>query len=383
MNRMILTSMLLFPVAICAQERSLEPTNGRASMAARMNSAESPETEPDNSMGLDDSGETPRTESGAGQVAQQDRPPAQPPPARGSNAAGKEPSRPKMAGSTTGYIDNAIVGSQVRLRFDSGFGIKVPDRAEFFYGKCGCYRYAYGTPALDPNAPGPGGPSEVEAGLSFQEIRLDLEYSPTNRFSVFVDVPARFIQPTDVPKASGIGDVRAGFKFALNATPDRYLTFQLRNYFPSGNARRGLGTNHWSVEPALVLYQKLSPRLALAAQIADFHPIGGSAGVPTASSDGFAGDVLSYGLGASYDLTPGRRVQVAPVLEMVGWKVLGGFETRATGPSSADGRDIVNIKIGVRISERGPSSFYVGYGKALTNANWYEDIVRAEYRYAF
>ena len=37
-----------------------------------------------------------------------------------------------------GYVDDAIVGSQVRIRFDAGFKDNAPDRAEFFYPQCGC-----------------------------------------------------------------------------------------------------------------------------------------------------------------------------------------------------------------------------------------------------
>ena len=48
--------------------------------------------------------------------------------------------RPILSGSPTGYIDNAIIGSQVRLRFDIASDNQAPDRAEFFDAKCGCYR---------------------------------------------------------------------------------------------------------------------------------------------------------------------------------------------------------------------------------------------------
>jgi len=44
--------------------------------------------------------------------------------------------------------------------------------------------------------------------------------------------------------------------------------------------------------------------------------------------------------------------------------------------------NIVNLKIGARIGvDR--SSFYAGYGHALTDDAWYTDIVRFEYRYSF
>ena len=52
-----------------------------------------------------------------------------------------------ISDSNTGYVDNAIVGNQVRLRADASFNQKQPDRAEFFYAKCGCYRPHPSAPA--------------------------------------------------------------------------------------------------------------------------------------------------------------------------------------------------------------------------------------------
>ena len=50
---------------------------------------------------------------------------------------------------------------------------------------------------------------------------------------------------------------------------------------------------------------------------------------------------------------------------------------------SADGTNIVNLKVGVRTLIGKHNSFYVGFGQALTHSVWYEHIVRAEYRYSF
>src|SRR5512135_685152 len=38
-----------------------------------------------------------------------------------------------------GYIDSAIIRSRVRVRYDSAYDNNEPDRAEFFYAKCGCF----------------------------------------------------------------------------------------------------------------------------------------------------------------------------------------------------------------------------------------------------
>ena len=38
-----------------------------------------------------------------------------------------------------GYVDFAVPITQFRLRFDAAYDDNRPDRAEFFYGKCGCF----------------------------------------------------------------------------------------------------------------------------------------------------------------------------------------------------------------------------------------------------
>ena len=314
-----------------------------------------------------------------------------------TSAPSGEASRPKTEGSMIGYIENAIVGSQIRVRTEAGFHAEFPDRGEFFYAKCGCYQSLVGSglPATDPKAPGPS--PGVVTNLNFQQLFLEAEYAPHRRFSLSVEVPVRWIQPTSfVPgfgsfsNRGGLGDVRAGFKAALLASPRRYVTFQLKSYFPSGDASKGLGTNHYSIEPALLYYQALSNRMTLESELGVWHPIGGSAGVASASNStpqSFAGNVLFYGVGPSYQLLRGERVRFAPVVELVGWSVLGGYQTVwISGTRIGDqvsGTNIVNIKIGARTELSGGNSFYIGYGRGVTNSVWYSDLVRVEYRHSF
>lgn len=305
--------------------------------------------------------------------------------------------RPPIEGSMVGYIDNAIIGSQVRIRFDAAFDDNSPDRAEFFYAKCGCYRAVNGTAfaaAFDPNAPGPG--TGIPTALNYQQLYLNAEYAPLRRLSFFAEVPIRWLQPQGfVPASSlpftpvnfsnqaGLSDVQAGFKAAAVANRNTYLTFQLRAYFPSGNSFKGLGTAHYSVEPAILLYQRLSERMALEAQFSDWHPIGGSAGVPVSNSEGFAGDIITYGIGPSYRLYRGEGVSISPVVELVGWRVLSGFQSLQPGFEEVSGTNIVNIKAGARTSIGSHNSFYIGFGQAVTHGMWYKHLVRLEYRYAF
>jgi hypothetical protein len=387
MNRAILVLVILFPIALAAQEKDSGSTKNQSeTAAAQTDSSDLQSSDPPDS----NAPQQPKAK------------PSQPTPPRGE-------AKRKIPGSMVGYIDNAIVGSQIRIRFDAAFHDNAPDRAEFFYAQCSCI----------PVGPGP---NPVVADLNFQQLYMHAEYAPTKRFSFFTEVPVRWIQPNIfaapgspiLTNEAGLSDLAAGLKLAAFASSNRYLTFQFQAYFPSGNASIGLGTHHYSVEPALLYYQRLSDRVALEAQVGDWHPVGGSTCLrpgqlpappagdscntslqpaqPPASEE-FAGDVLFYGLGPSYVLYRGEEVQIAPVVELVGWRVLGGFWTKnvpVANPNndiqqavSADGTNIVNLKVGARTAVGAHNSFYIGYGHQLAHAVWYREIVRAEYRYSF
>jgi hypothetical protein len=322
---------------------------------------------------------------GTGQPAQQ---PGQQP-ATTDTAALPERGGGAGIGSTAeldpGYIDPAAPRTQFRVRYDSFRGDNRPDRADFFYPKCGCFATQSRTqPFFDPNAKGPPLP---ERKVNAQELSFYGEYAVTDRFSGFFELPLRYLQPENNVDANGISDINFGFKYALVCEQERILSFQLRAYAPTGDPFKGLGTNNWALEPALLFERQLTDRVALLAELRDTIPI--------ASDDDFAGNVLRYGVGVSVLAYCGERVRVAPVVEMVGWTVLNGKEFAPDIPSvvkNAGGDTIVNVKFGVRLNfgdTSGGGGFlshsdlYVGYGHALTGDVWYKDIVRVEYRLRF
>lgn len=298
------------------------------------------------------------------------------------------PDRRRREGTMVGYVDDAIVESKLRVRFDAGFENTVPDRAEFFYPKCGCF-------GGDAPGPQPGAARD----LDFQQLQLVGEYAFHDRVSAFAQVPLRWIQPQDFiavtlggaptgfSDSGGLGDIRVGAKFGLAASNTRHVTVQTQVFFPTGDAAKGLGTDHASFEPALLYYQRVSNVIVLESQAGVWIPFGGSSGDPSFPDEDFAGNVFSYGIGSSFEVYDRGRVHVAPIVELVGWRVTGGLQTldRPTlGEllNPAEGTNIVNLKFGARISiDRG--SFYVGYGHALTDATWYDSIFRLEYRYSF
>jgi len=399
MKRMVLVLIIiLFPIILAAQEgnpnsgKNQSGTSAAAQAGVSTTGDEATRAQPDSAAALaSDADPNPSSQANASPG------PSSPPPSE---------TRRKTPGSMVGYIDDPIVSTQIRIRFDDAFEDQFPDRSEFFYAKCSCYSHLNQSAlppslraAFDPNAPGPG--LGVPNSINYQQLNMNLEYSPQRRFSAFVEVPIRWLQPQGfqpLPPASlgflpfssqsGLSDVTAGFKFAAVATESTYLTFQFKSYFPSGDASKGLGTNHYSVEPSLLLYQKLSSRFTLEGQIGDWHPIGGSSGVPVTNSEGFAGDVFFYGLGPSYKLYQGHHIGLVPVVELFGWHVLSGFETQPGGTvdlaaNEVSGMNIVNLKFGVRTNIGVHNSVYAGFGQALTHDDWYKHIVRLEYRYSF
>ena len=318
---------------------------------------------------------------------------AQPPPAVQAPPAPPVERPPlRRRGSMVGYIDDAVIGTKVRVRFESGWNNDAPDRAEFFYAKCGCYASLLkpGDDGFDPEAPGPG--PGAASRLNFKQAFVQGELAVSDRVSLFAELPLRWIQPqafipASIPPTgetfgsqSGLGDLRGGVKFALSSTDDRVVALQLRGFFPTGKAGNGLGTNHATVEPALLMYHRLTDRASIESQAGLWVPIGGSDGVPITVSESFAGNVFFYGIGPAFEVYRGPHVRFAPVVELVGWRVLGGF--RSIGVDASDD-NIVNLKFGARLSWEGGGSIYAGWGRALTDQRWYRDIFRVEYRHGF
>jgi Putative MetA-pathway of phenol degradation len=288
--------------------------------------------------------------------------------------------------SMVGYVNDSDTTSKVRVRFDSGFGIEAADRAEFFYGKCGCYRgLPASNPAYDPNAPGPG--PGVLTDLNFNQLFVLGELAVARRASIFGTVPVRFLHPQTFAAGtgsfgdqSGFGDIMFGGKAGLVSNERRQVTASLQFAAPSGDSLKGLGTNHWSVEPALLYHERATDRFSVEAQFGEVFPTDGSAGVPTSSPQKFSGKVLYYGVGPSFEVYRSGSTAFAPVVELVGWHVIDGYQTAEHAP--AGGINVVNIKFGGRLL-MGHNSLYVGYGHALTTAVWYDDILRIEYRVGF
>jgi hypothetical protein len=288
-----------------------------------------------------------------------------------------------------GYIDDPIVGNKFRLRFESGRENDVPDRVEFFYAKCGCYQDVLidGAPA-DPEAPGPRPGAAID--VDHQQMFVQGEVGIGDRVSLFGELPIGFLRPQEFVgdpvgfgNQNGIGDIRAGIKIAAVSLDRHVVSLQLRGFFPTGDAAKGLGTDHAAMEPSLLMFHRAGDRGAIESQVGLWYPFSGASGKPLDADASFAGPIFFYGIGPSVEVYRGPRVSFAPVVELVGWRILDGFQTVLGVPFEADGTNIVNIKVGARLAWDDGGSIYGGWGRALTEQHWYQDIFRLEYRRAF
>jgi hypothetical protein len=280
-----------------------------------------------------------------------------PTPAR-SQGAGE----PGASGSNVGYIDSALTGDLFRLRFDASYRDRQPTRAEFFWPKSG-------------SIGGPG-PRKAETSVDYQDISAYLELAGNSWLSAFVETPVRFLNPDRNPNTAGFADMNAGFKASFVQTANTVATFQFRTYIPTGAGGHGLGNNHVSLEPALLMNQRLAERWTLEGEFRYFVPIGGT---------DFAGNIVRYGLGLSYGTHSPDSFWLNPVAEFVGWTVLDGKVSQPSAPLGRDasGDTIFNAKLGVRAGHGDRYDLYAGYGRALTGDFWYKDTFRVEFRFRF
>jgi len=280
-----------------------------------------------------------------------------------------------LAQSNVGYIDSAPIATQFRMRFDAAYNMNRADRAEYYYTTWTNFGGEAPVPRVMP-----------DPDVDFQLITPYFEHAICDRFSLFIKTPVLFNNPSLTASHAGLGDIQAGFKWGLSNCCDRQLTFQLNNYFPTGDGESWLSAGHYSIEPGLLYFRQWTDRVTLEAELKDWISIDGA--VNPENGEPYAGNVLQYGIGLGYDWRKCGCWTITPVVEFVGWTVLEGqvFEFNRQprpGPVDAASDTIVNVKLGARLTECGGGSIYGGYGRSLTGDRWYEDIVRLEYRRPF
>ena len=210
-------------------------------------------------------------------------------------------------------IDPTQPQNYTMIRWDSGFGLHTPDRAEFFWSK-----------------PGKGPPISPDR-INFQDL-IFVNETGSDAFSVMTEIPVRFIESDYGISTSGMGDIKVATKARLINGNNWQITQIFRTYINTGSTTKGVGAGHVSLEPGLLARYQLRPDTYVHGQVKFWIPI--------AADTGFASDVLTYGVGVSHILYETDHFSFIPNLEMVNFDFLSGQKT--VGNTSSFPGQIVN-----------------------------------------
>ena len=263
-------------------------------------------------------------------------------------------------------IDTTQPSNFMLVRYDSGFGLKTPDRAEYFWSM----------PGKGPSSSGP--PASLNS-INYQDLRFISEVG-SDSLGVQTEIPVRFIEPAFGDATSGMGDMKVATKARLLNGKKWQITQIFRTYIPTGSAAKGVGTGHVSLEPGILARYEISPSTYVHGQVKYWIPIAGD--------PAFAGDVLNYGVGVSHVLYETNNFAVIPDLEMVNYNFLMGSKTIGGLNVNSSGEVAYNIIPGARIVF-GPKGdlglFELGISNMIgigTN-RYVNDMLRVDFKFIY
>jgi hypothetical protein len=298
------------------------------------------------------------------------------------------------------FVDAARPVTQMRLRWDTGWNLTKPDRAEYFWP-----RERTQPNQLESKDPwarhGIGkGPVGITASVFYQDLGLYTE-GGTDRFSFFVEVPYRHVSPqtadinfaltpVQVPcRHSNFADMNVGTKAMLLDCELIQITFQFKTFIPTGDFTNGLGTAHVSLEPSLLFNLRLSPKDYLQGQFAYWIPIGGD---PV-----YQGNIFHFHLSCNHVLCcPCPGLRLIGTVEVNEWSVCNGAftDTSFLAGDPANGNRLSPVAApavstmasagpGVRLFICDKIDLGVGSAFAFTTDHWAKELIRAEFRWRF
>ncbi len=276
---------------------------------------------------------------------------------------------PKWTGlfNSAFFVDSPRPATQTLLRWDAGWDVRQPDRAEFFWAR----------------ADGKGlGPQPVAPYLAARSVNYDdlVMYTEAARggFSAFFETTYRSAEAVGAAAGAGFGDMAVGTKSVLADSELFLLTLQFKTILPVGMSRKGLGPGHVSLEPSLIAAVRVTCDTAVQAQLAEWIPIGGD---PT-----YAGAVLRYGVSVNHVWwRPVADVQLIGTAEVAGLAFQdGSFTDPVLGSNQrAAGGQYVSVGAGQRLIFCDKMDFGAGTLYAVTGQHLAQDLLRVEFRYRY
>jgi hypothetical protein len=306
------------------------------------------------------------------------------------------------------FVDAARPVTQTRFRWDTGWNLEHPDRAEYFWARVKTDPAQVAPPGSPTGAA--KGPSFIAKNVDYSQLFLGME-AATGRFSILIEQSYRDLDPDTAiasiidPTAStpgnvvfrtgdagqarhssGFGDMSITTKTLLLDCELLQFSFLFRTSIPVGSAPKGLGIGHVALEPSLAYSLRMTPSCYMQGQIAYWIPIGGD---PL-----YQGNIFHAHWSFNHVLwapTPG--LQLIGTLEFNEWSVLGGNYTEPDYLVPADSgfaplaqsasTTIFSIGPGIRLFVCDKLDIGVGSAFAVTGPRWAKDLVRAELRLRF
>jgi hypothetical protein len=285
------------------------------------------------------------------------------------------------------FVDAARPITQMRIRWDSAFDLKNPDRAEYFWAR----EFTNPTQQIAncgrPNVPGKGPPC-IARKVDYEELTLYNEAS-TGRIGAFVEIPYRevdasggIVNTDPCCRQSQFADMNVGSKTLLLDCELIQISFQFKTFIPIGSSGKGMGTSHVSLEPALLFNLKLSNATYLQAESAYWIPIGGD--------QIYQANIWHNHFSLNHILCcPCKDLQLIGTAELNEWHVYGGAYTVDAYMSGtnflANGGTTTILSGGPGLRGIVCDRYDVGVGSAFafTGSRWAKDLVRAEFRWRF
>ncbi|MGD9853919.1 MAG: hypothetical protein AB7U20_03120 [Planctomycetaceae bacterium] len=247
------------------------------------------------------------------------------------------------------FIESAQPYSHIGLQYENGWNLSKPDRSEFFW-------------AAPTTGPGP------ERSVDVTTLTARME-TATARASAILAVPLRAVDPEINRNTSGIGDLTVGGKLVLVSGKDWVVTQQTLTYLHTGPAGRGMGTGHVSMEPGLLARYRWTDEMYFHGQMRYVIPLSGT--------DDFPGEVLIWGVGASWIWHETDAFAVLPTFEVAGISFLDGQRTTPAGAAvDVDGETSVEFLPGLRFvlgpqGDLGLPEIGISGGASVGDTGWF------------
>lgn len=265
------------------------------------------------------------------------------------------------------FVEGVRPVIQTRLRWDSGPGVVVPDRSEFFWARADGMG----------KGPAPKAPFRGETGLRHNDLVMITE-GGTGALSIVTETLYRDLQAEQFGHAAGFGDMSIGTKTLMFDCELIQVAFMLKTFIPIGNVRKGLGVGHVSMEPTGLVGIKLSPSTYFQGQVSEWIPIGGD--------PAYQGSILHYHFSLNQILwQPLPDVPLIGTAEFMGYSFQDGAYTDPVFGSyqKSSGYTYAYGGGGMRLFICDKFDCGMGVMLSLSEQHWGRQLYRAEFRMRF